>query len=167
MRKSSPLVATVVILACLLFADLIAEADPPPIGTSTQVEWRGLILSRAVEAADVIQITCQVVDETGTNVSQQREYVALLTSGGTAVPLGDALAFHIGVDTGNALTLNSQPRLAFRTDGTGLAILDVTDVVGASGGNLRIEISSLDQQGNGALPDPLSVYAGSLTLGFN
>jgi hypothetical protein len=91
------------------------------------------------EAADVVELTYQLQDAAGVSVAE--EWTGKLSIlDGNAEPYGDALAFEADVTTGTAETAVTRPIVVAASDASGTLVFDVTDVVGASGTTVYVEM---------------------------
>lgn len=102
-------------------------------------------ITEGSETANVIQLTIQAQDYEGNNVAAAIDAKIVIFSAAMLKLL--VAAFHCGVDTGTAVSTDSQPELIFTTNASGQAIIDVTDVAGASGATVRYEVKPMARPG--------------------
>ena len=127
--------------------------------------WRGLKMTVGAEAADVIAVTCQVVDGAGQDVAEARSYLFELTGADLILKL--AAAFTVGATTGTEVSTADQARLLVTANASGVIVLDVTDVVGASGETVRLFARQHEDQASGADPVAYGGYGGSVDFAFD
>lgn len=114
----------------------IAAGEPIDVEISNTVNVafasRRPALTLAAESSDVIEISVQLKDGSDTNVAIATNIIVHLVDANGIDSL--AAAFTLGDSgAGSVVSTTANARLIYLTDATGLAEIDITDVVGASG----------------------------------
>lgn len=103
-------------------------------------EQRTLSISAGAEASDVIELTL------AQNIPRADQWYAVVIGEDDGLPEA-ATAFHLEATTGTNVSTADQAGLVFDLTSDGEAVLEVTDVAGASGATVSIVFYPLDSPG--------------------
>jgi len=101
-----------------------------------------IALSVGSESTDVIPITAQLQESDGsTDVAKTVEYhFAVYDTNGNLAAAGDFIFSNVSTGTAKAPTSTDQPNLFVESNSSGKAVVDLEDVVTASGKTVRVEV---------------------------
>lgn len=104
-------------------------------------------LSIGAEAADVIRLSLQAKDRGGNLLSEVVRAHVRLYDAAMIESLAAAFTLSEVANSGTVQTTDAQASVLVDTELTGLAELDVTDVVGASGATIHCLVEPVDREG--------------------
>jgi hypothetical protein len=94
------------------------------------------------ESANVIAVTVQIEDADQNAISEAVDlYCELLLS--TGEEPNPASQFNMAATTGTEVTTTAQENMIVTTNASGVAVLDITDVAGASGSTIQLLVRSM------------------------
>jgi len=104
-------------------------------------------LSIGAEAADVIRLSLTAKDRGGNTLTEVVKAHVRLYDNNMIEALAAAFTLSAVASQGDLTTADDQASVIYSTELTGLAALDVTDVVGASGATIHCLVEPLDREG--------------------